>query len=432
MALSSKACFGFQNLPNSNKISISSIIDAKISYPTTLLISPESHSIVCPLLRKARQTNKIASMASALTLQESSCIKSYDSFRDKLKGVGEATSFESLLMNDDVQQLGIDHHFQDEIEQLLQKHYPIYQQEILQFSRWWKELRLAKEIAFVRDQPLTWYSGSMGCLTDPSLSDERIELAKSISMVFIIDDIYDNFGTIGELTVFTEAVKKWDYADINRLPDYMKLCFKALYDITNGVSNKVYKKHGWNPIKSLRNMWAILCDAFLVEAKWFASRKLPNSEHYLKNGIISAGVHVILGHIFFLLGEDINKENLELLSSHPGIVSSTATILRLWDDIGSLEEEDQEGSDGSYVDCYMNEHQGITTTEAKKHVFGLISNAWKQLNQECLSTSPFSSSFKRAALNMARMVPMVYGKDENHSLKNIETFMRAIPSEPRT
>lgn len=76
--------------------------------------------------------------------------------------------------------------------------------------------------------------------------------------------------------------------------------------------------------------WASLCDAFLVEAKWFASRHLPKPEEYLKNGIVSSGIHVVLVHMFFLLGEG---ENLDYENS--GIISSVATILRLWDDLGS-------------------------------------------------------------------------------------------------
>lgn len=39
---------------------------------------------------------------------------------------------------------------------------------------------------------------------------------------------------------------------IEQLPDYMKVCFKALYDMTNEISCKVNQKHGWNPLYSLR------------------------------------------------------------------------------------------------------------------------------------------------------------------------------------
>ena len=81
--------------------------------------------------------------------------------------------------------------------------------------------------------------------------------------------------------------------------------------------------------------WASLCDAFLIEAKWFASGHVPKSEEYLKNGVISSGVHVVLVHMFFLLGQDITNETVNIVNDNPGIITNTATILRLWDDLGS-------------------------------------------------------------------------------------------------
>lgn len=81
--------------------------------------------------------------------------------------------------------------------------------------------------------------------------------------------------------------------------------------------------------------WASLCNAFLVEAKWFARGYVPKTEEYLKNGVVSSGVHVVLVHIFFLLGQGITQETVDFVDSMPGIITSTAAILRLWDDLGS-------------------------------------------------------------------------------------------------
>lgn len=81
--------------------------------------------------------------------------------------------------------------------------------------------------------------------------------------------------------------------------------------------------------------WSSLCTAFLEEAKWFANGKLPKTEEYLRNGIVSSGVHVVLVHAFFLLGEGLCNQTVELVDDMPRIISSTASILRLWDDLGS-------------------------------------------------------------------------------------------------
>ena len=61
----------------------------------------------------------------------------------------------------------------------------------------------------------------------------------------------------------------------------------------------------------------------------------PSAEEYLRNGIVSTGIHVILVHVFFLLGQQISHQTAELLEDDSDIISSTAIILRLCDDMGS-------------------------------------------------------------------------------------------------
>lgn len=303
----------------------------------------------------------------------------------------------------------------------------IHQSELVQITRWWKELGLAQQLKLARDQPLKWYIWPMAMLEDPSLSEQRVELTKTISLIYIIDDIFDIYGTLDELTLFTEAVKRWDIDAIEQLPDYMKICFKSLYDITNEIGYKVYKGHGFNPIDSLRKTWATLCNAFLAEGRWFASGHLPTAEEYLKNGTISSGAHVVLAHLFFLLGDGKTKDSASLVEDHnQGIISSVATILRLWDDLGSAKDENQNGHDGSYVMCYMNEHKGTSIQMAQEHVINRISNMWKRLNKECLAPNPYSATFRKASLNSAKMIPLMYNYDDNHSLPLLEKNIKSM------
>ncbi|XP_027347337.1 (3S,6E)-nerolidol synthase 1-like [Abrus precatorius] len=302
----------------------------------------------------------------------------------------------------------------------------LHHREIAQISQWWTGLGFANELKYARNQPLKWYIWSLACLTDPAMSEERVELTKPISLIYIIDDIFDVYGTLDELTIFTEAVSRWDITVTENLPDYMKSCFRVLYNVTNEISSKVYQKHGWDPSHSLQNTWKSLCEAFLVEAKWFASGKLPSAEEYLKNGIVSSGVHIVLVHAFFLLGHGLNKENVHILDTIPGIVSSPATILRLWDDLGNAEDENQRGNDGSYVKCLMMDHPEYTMRRAREKVMSKISNAWKSLNQECLFSSHFHTAFAKASLNLARMVPLMYSYDDKHSLPGLEEQVKSL------
>ncbi|XP_034698596.1 (3S,6E)-nerolidol synthase 1-like isoform X4 [Vitis riparia] len=337
----------------------------------------------------------------------------------------EAGNFSSLLLNACLQHF--DHHQAAVVKNTLE--HPHHKS----LARWWKDLGLTEELKFARDQPLKWYMWPMAIIPDPRLSEQRIELTKPISLIYIIDDIFDVGGTLDELTLFTEAVNRWDLSAFKELPEYMKKCFKTLDDITNEISTKVHKEHKWNPVGSLRKAWASLCNAFLVEAKWFASGHVPKAEEYLKNGAVSSGVHVVLVHLFFLLGHGITKENVDLVDDFPGIISSTATILRLWDDLGSakvnanhMQDENQDGHDGSYVECYLKEHRGSSVENARQIVAHMISDMWKRLNKECLSPNPFSTSFTKGSLNIARMVPLMYSYDDQQCLPGLEEHMKSL------
>ncbi|KAJ4950495.1 hypothetical protein NE237_027327 [Protea cynaroides] len=283
----------------------------------------------------------------------------------------------------------------------------LYHQELQQIFKWWRERGLSQELKFARNQPLKWYLWSMTALPDPKYSQLRIELTKPISLVYIIDDIFDVHGTLDELILFTRAVNNWETNNIEELPEYLKICFKTLDNITNEISAKVLKEHGWNPISTLR-------------------KAVPKSKEYLENGVISTGVPLVLTHLYFLLGQGLTKENVYCLEHNPTLISCTATILRLWDDLGSAKDEDQEGHDDSYIECYMKEHGAYLIESPQDHIFCIISDSWKQLNRECLLKESFSPTFKRASLNVARMIPLMYGYDDNQNLPILNKYINSM------
>ncbi|KAF8392880.1 hypothetical protein HHK36_001474 [Tetracentron sinense] len=93
---------------------------------------------------------------------------------------------------------------------------------------------------------------------------------------------------------------------------------------------------------------------------------------------------------------------------------------------GERRDENQEGYDGSYIECYMKEHRGSSFEDAREHTFGMISDAWKRLNEECLKPNPFSPSFIKASLNIARLVPVMYSYDDNQRLPSLEEHINSM------
>ncbi|XP_037455883.1 S-(+)-linalool synthase, chloroplastic-like isoform X3 [Triticum dicoccoides] len=127
-----------------------------------------------------------------------------------------------------------------------------HHREMQEVRRWWMDLGLAQDVPAARDQLLKWYMWPMTVLEGFSFSRYRIEITKIISIVYIVDDIFDLVATQEEISLFNEAIKMWDLAAADSLPNYMISCYKALYTITNDIADMVRKEHGANPINHLR------------------------------------------------------------------------------------------------------------------------------------------------------------------------------------
>ncbi|WJZ96175.1 hypothetical protein VitviT2T_014886 [Vitis vinifera] len=94
--------------------------------------------------------------------------------------------------------------------------------------------------------------------------------------------------------------------------------------------------------------------------------------------------------------------------------------------IYTSQDENQDGHDGSYIECYMKEHPGTPIENARCHVMHTISETWKLLNQQCPASNPFSTCFTKACLSVARMVPLMYSYDDNQCLPSLEEHMKSL------
>ncbi|KAF7082844.1 hypothetical protein CFC21_086691 [Triticum aestivum] len=299
-----------------------------------------------------------------------------------------------------------------------------HQMEMQEVKRWWMGLGLAQEIPATRDQILKWYMFPMTILQGQSFSRYRIEITKIIAIVSIVDDIFDVVATQEELSRFTEAIRTWDLAAAASLPSYMRSCYSSLYTITNDIADMAEREHGLNPIDHLKKDWAMLFDAFLLEAKWLSANHVPSLDDYLSNGVITTGGPLALVHLFSMLGHDPTRDATNLTAGRiPPIISCPSKILRLWDDMGSAKDEAQDGLDGSYKELYLKENPG---GDAKGHMLALIESEWGELNRECFSRRTFPPSMTRISLNLARMVRVLFGYGEGQTLPVLEEYIRML------
>jgi isoprene synthase len=74
--------------------------------------------------------------------------------------------------------------------------------------RWWEEMGLANNLSFTRDRLMECFFWTVGIAFEPQLSNFRKGLTKVAALVTTIDDVYDVYGTLDELELFTDAVER--------------------------------------------------------------------------------------------------------------------------------------------------------------------------------------------------------------------------------
>ncbi|CAI9280139.1 unnamed protein product [Lactuca saligna] len=303
----------------------------------------------------------------------------------------------------------------------------LHQMEISEITRWWKHLGLTGKLPFARDRPLECFLWTVGLLPERKYSTKRIEVAKTISILLVIDDIFDTYGSYDDLVLFTKAIQRWDMQEIEQLPEYMKICYMALYNTTNEICYEILKEHGLNVLPFLRKTWIEMVEAFMVEAEWVKRGTEPNLKDYIENGVKTAGTYMALVHLFFLIGEGVTTENIKTLTdSYPSFFSISGTILRLWDDLGTSKEEQERGDVASSIQLLMKEKNITCEEEGRKQILQFIDSSWKELNKTLVVPNTLPISLIRIALNMARASQVVYQHEESSYFSRVDNHVKSL------
>ncbi|PSS16243.1 (-)-germacrene D synthase [Actinidia chinensis var. chinensis] len=280
---------------------------------------------------------------------------------------------------------------------LLQK---LHQRELCEITRWWKDLDFAKKLPFARDRLVECYFWVLGVYFEPQYWLARRILTKVIAMTSIIDDIYDAYGTLEELALFTDAIERWEISALDQLPEYMKLCYRSLLDVYSTNDEEMAKQGGSYRVDYAKSEMKNLVRGYFEEAKWFHQGYVPKLA---------------------------TKEAFDWVSSFPLIVEAVSTITRLTDDIVGHKFEQQRGHVASAVECYTKQH-GAIEEEAIAELYEQVTNAWKDINAECLYSTKVPMPLLVRVLNLARVINVLY-KDEDgytHSGTKTKNFVTSV------
>ncbi|KAK6919436.1 Terpene synthase, N-terminal domain [Dillenia turbinata] len=211
---------------------------------------------------------------------------------------------------------------------------------------------------------------------------------------------------------------KWDINALENLPQYMKLCFLALYNTVNEMAYETLKEHGVDIIQYLTKAWADLCKAFLQEAKWLYDKETPTFEEYFENGWLSVSGCVILVHTYFLASPNITRDALDCLEKYHDILRWPSIIFRLCNDLATSHAELERGESINSISLYMNE-RGDSEEGARKYLRGIIDETWKKMIKERNNGgSALPKAFIDMAINLARVCHCIYQYGDGHGAPN--------------
>ncbi|CAK9187059.1 unnamed protein product [Ilex paraguariensis] len=295
----------------------------------------------------------------------------------------------------------------------------IHRKEVRKLASWWVEMGLDK-MSFTRDRLVEHYFWSMGILFEPEYGPFRYMGTKVICFVTVIDDIYDVYGSLEELELFTDFVYRWDVSEIHKLPCNIKTCLLAMYNTSNEIGYWTLKERGFNIIPYLSKAWADLCKAYLKEAKWYHGGYKPTLEEYLANAVVSIAGPLVLLCCYFLTTDKITEEALNYIDKLPSIIRCSSMLARLTNDLGTSSDELARGDNPKSIQCYINE-TGASEAMAREYIKSLIDETWKTLNEDMLKRYPFSEPFLSAIPNTGRISQCFYQHGDGHGVPDTWT-----------
>ncbi|THG23730.1 hypothetical protein TEA_019527 [Camellia sinensis var. sinensis] len=276
---------------------------------------------------------------------------------------------------------------------------------------------------------------------------------ESDSLTSIIDDICDVYGTLEELVLFTDAVERWETSALDQLPEYVKPCYQALLDFYNMMNDEMAKQGRLYCVDYAKSMASLmhgyqkpwvraLCKKFVNHPSTkhqIRDYKSTNNERMGTLGGCSeverakadsskeklrakktkevdqakcAGSRIPNSYLMLSttsyvgMGEVVSKEAFDWVPNDPLIAQALSVICRIMDDMAGHKFEQKRGHVDSVVECYMKQY-GASEEEVLVELRKGVTNAWKDINQECLhlTTVPMPLFYTRTKMDTHILEP---------------------------
>ncbi|GJU41549.1 (E)-beta-ocimene synthase, chloroplastic-like protein [Tanacetum coccineum] len=164
---------------------------------------------------------------------------------------------------------------------------------------------LARKSRIIRDRLMECFFWSIGIVFEPQYCSCRVGITKVGALVTTIDDIYDEYGSLDELKVFTKAIKRCDINLAEHMPKKLHICFLAIYNTINEMGY---------------------------------------------NALVSQGENIIP-----VLQKVIKKEERVFLEEHHDLLKWSSMVFPLCNELATSSDETERGKTAKSITCYMHD-----------------------------------------------------------------------------
>ncbi|OMO65053.1 hypothetical protein COLO4_31528 [Corchorus olitorius] len=232
----------------------------------------------------------------------------------------------------------------------------IYKNEMAELKSWCLKWGLS-DMGFGREKTMYCYFAIASSLLLPYDSDIRLMVAKSAILITVADDFFDMEGSLNELNILSDAVKRWD---------------------GQGLSG-----HGETIFLALDNLWYETFASWLVEAKWSRSKHFPSMDEYLGTGMTSIAAHTLVLPASCLLKPSLPNSKIRPAAEYETLTKLVMLVPRLLNDIQSYQKEMEDGKMNSVL-LYMKENPKADIDDSIAFVRNLLEEKRKELVKHSL------------------------------------------------
>ncbi|XP_052727125.1 probable sesquiterpene synthase, partial [Vigna angularis] len=293
-------------------------------------------------------------------------------------------------------------------------------------SRWWKKSNFDQKVPHARDRMVESYLWLFAMSYLPEYSNGRMFAGKLATIIVLLDDTYDAYGTVEELQLFTEAFQRWDIRLTESLPQSMKVIFEAILELCEEIEELTTESGNSNfVVPHFKQAICNLVKGYLVEAKWCDEGYIPTYDEYKINGMLTSCCP-IFATTFVGLADFATKDVLDWILSNPDILRAASVIARVLDDMASHRFEQERVHVASAVECCMKQYS-ISEGEAYNLIHKDVEDCWKVINEECLKSNDIPKIALDCIANYARMAELSY-EDHKDKFTNGELLIDYVSS----